>query len=418
MKKIKELLSPYKGLPKEIYILFISKIINALGCFVGPLMTLILTEKIGMTKEMAGLYMSISGFLFMPTGLIGGKLADTIGRKKVIVIFEGLSAIFYIICGLMQPSLSMVYVLMVAGAFMGFAGPAHDSLIADLTEPKNRNAAYALSYMGWNIGFAVGPIIGGLLFHNHLSWVFIGDALTALIALSLIVFFIKETIHLTHEEITDESRKFEKREEGSIFKVLAKRPILIYFAIIIFGYNFVYNQWGFMMPIHVNEIYGSMGAKYYGYLASFNGIVVMFFTPIITKISSNIKNIKNVIYGGIFYAVGFGMLGIVNTLPFFFVSIFVFTIGEIILSISVTPFVVNHTPSSHRGRMSGILPMIMGIGYIVSPMVMGKALMYISIEKCWLILGAVAIISAFFMKKLDNYEEGKSDTENVKVCSE
>ncbi len=31
-------------------------------------------------------------------------------------------------------------------------------------------------YMGLNIGFAVGPIIGGLLFENFLKFVFIGDA--------------------------------------------------------------------------------------------------------------------------------------------------------------------------------------------------------------------------------------------------
>ena len=41
-------LSTYKGLPKEFYVLFIGRIINCIGSFVHPLMSLILTEKIGL----------------------------------------------------------------------------------------------------------------------------------------------------------------------------------------------------------------------------------------------------------------------------------------------------------------------------------------------------------------------------------
>nr|WP_279388099.1 MFS transporter [Tepidibacillus fermentans] len=52
---------------------------------------------------------------------------------------------------------------------------------ADVTTPENRNAAYSLSYMGWNIGFAIGPVIGGMFYKNHFPLVFIGDALTALL---------------------------------------------------------------------------------------------------------------------------------------------------------------------------------------------------------------------------------------------
>ena len=411
MKKISALLNPYRGLPKEIYVIFASRIINAMGCFVMPLLTLILTEKIGLSKEMSGVYISASGLIFMPAAMIGGKLTDIIGRKKVIIIFNFLSAMLYIICGFMNPSINMIYVLMLASMSMVIAGPAHDALIADLTTPENRDGAYALSYMGWNIGFAIGPIIGGLLYENYLPLVFIGDAVTALISLGLIFIFIKETIHLTKQEVIEEGRNLETREEGTILSVLLKRPILIYFALCTFGYNFVYSQWSFMMPIHSKQNFLSLGAKYYGLMAGFNGLVVMLFTPLITKMSENTKHIRKMIYGGLLYAFGFGMLGILNTLPFFFVSVFIFTLGEIILSISITPFIANHTPMSHRGRMNAVLPIIFGMGYTLGPITMGKALGYISIESAWLFLGMVAIISSIFMYGLERYDEKENKKE-------
>lgn len=420
-KLSQKFLTPYMGMPKEIYILTLSKIINALGCFVMPLLTIILTERIGLSTEAAGLYISASGLLFMPASMIGGKLADTIGRKKVIIIFDFISALLYIICGVMEPTMNMIYVLMFAGASMCVAGPAHDSIIADLAPPDKRKGAYALSYMGWNIGFAVGPLIAGMLYKNHLPLIFIGDALTALISLCLILFCIKETINTTKVEVKEEDRNLEKREEGSIISVLLKRPVLIYFSLIILGYNFAYSQWSYLMPLHSVHNFGDLGAKYYGFMASFNGAVVIIFTPILTKLTEKMKNIRIMVYGGLLYIIGFGMLGFLNTLPFFFVSVLIFTFGEIVLAVSVSPFIVDHTPISHRGRMSATLPIIFGMGYTFGPAVMGKVLTYLSIESGWFLIGAIVLVATCLMYVLEKFEDRKNGkkedlSEEFKVC--
>jgi MFS family permease len=396
-KFILKLFEPYMGLPKEVYVIFVSRIVNAIGCFVGPFLTLILTKKIGLSSDVAGLYMSAAGLLYMPASVIGGKLADTLGRRKVIMIFDAIAIMFYLICGLVQPSMTMVYLIILAGTCMSAAGPAHDSLMADLTTPENRNGAYALSYMGWNLGFAVGPLLAGLLFENHLSLIFIGDAVTALLSLLLILYFVRETIDDTKEDITDESRAMERRESGSIISVLLKRPALLIFAVVIFGYNFTYAEWGFMLPMHSEQNFGSMGATYYGYMASFNGIVVIAFTPLITWLMRRIKHTKKIVIGGLLYTFGFGMLGIYNTLPAFFISVYVFTIGEIVLSISTMPFIADNTPMSHRGRMSGVLGILFGMGYNLSPMVMGTVIKTTGIELGWIYLGIYVAVSAACM---------------------
>jgi len=408
MRGLNMLLSPYKGMPKEIYVIFVARIINALGCFVMPLLTIILTQNVGLTKQMIGFYISLSGLLYLPAAILGGKLADTIGRKKVIMLFDGLAAGFYILAGFMGPSMPMIYVLMFAGACMVTAGPAHDALIADLTTPETRNGAYALSYMGWNIGFAVGPVIGGMLYKNHLPLVFIGDALTALMALCLIAFFVPETISRTKEDILDMNRRLEKREEGSILRVLLKRPILIYFGIIMLGYSFAYAQWSFMLPMQTMQRFTTDGAKYFGYIAGFNGLVVMLFTPIVMKIIEGIKSMRRMVYGGLLYALGFGMMGVTHSLSFVFLWAFTFTIGEIILAISVTPFIANHTPVSHRGRMNSVMPMMFGLGNTLGPVGMGYALTYVSIDTGWIFIGISTLIFSLLMFGLEKAEARKT----------
>jgi MFS family permease len=193
----------------------------------------------------------------------------------------------------------------------------------------------------------------------------------------------------------------ERRESGSIVSVLLRRPALLIFALVILGYNFTYAEWGFMMPMHSKQNFGAMGATYYGYMASFNGIVVIAFTPFITWLLRHVKHMPKIIMGGLLYSVGFGMLGLYNDLAAFFISVFVFTIGEIVLSISTMPFIADNTPMSHRGRMSGVLGILFGIGYGISPMIMGRVIKTTGIELGWIYLGIFVAISSACMVFVD-----------------
>ncbi|GAA0179653.1 MFS transporter [Clostridium sediminicola] len=415
-KKIKNVMTPYEGLPKEIYILFIAHVVNAVGAFVYPLLTLILTKKLGFTKEETGLWVLVAGIAMGVAGLIGGKLIDTFGRKRVLVIFNFLSISCYILCAIFVNHTEIIYLLILSGFFAGVCEPCYGTIIADLTTPENRDASYSLSYMGFNLGFAVGPLIGGMLFENHLRWLFIGDAVTAFIALSLIAIFIKETIHKTEEKL-DNDRELEKREDGSILGVLLDRPILVFFALAALGYYFVYAQWGFLMPLHVEHNFINEGAKIYGKMGSFNGLIVIAFTPILTTLLMKIKNIRRIVVGGILYAVGFGMLGFISTKGAFFTSVLIFTIGEIIITISLMPFLANHTPASHRGRMNAVLPLIMGAGHTVSPFVIGYVLKYSSMEMAWRYIGIVMIISTIAMAFIDKKETLEAQ-DTQELCKE
>jgi len=404
MEKKKGLLAPYKGLPKEVYIIFLARIINAAGLFVFPLLTLLLTRKIGLSEGEAGLWITISGIAFMGSSLIGGKITDKFGRKKIIVTCDIIGIIGFVACAFMEPSMMMCYTIILTGAIMGAADPAHTALLSDLTTPENRDGAFSLTYYGFNIGFAIGPMIGSFLFEKNLKLFFLIDAATALIAVILVILFIKETFASTKEDLGKE-RALEKNVEGSVFKVLKARPILLYFSLIFIGYNFVYAQWGFLYPLHTAHNFGADGTPFYGMLASLNGAVVMVFTPLITKVFSKKSNMKNIFYGGILYVIGFGMLGFISTKVAFALSILIFTLGEILVTISAMPFLANHTPASHRGRVNSVLPLLMGLGYTFSPIITGGALKHISIDSMWKIVGGIMIISVLGILKLEKSEK-------------
>lgn len=69
----RKLTQNYKNLGSNIYILFIIRIISNMGAFVYPLLFLILTQKIHLSKAQSGLFILILSISTVPSLLIGGN---------------------------------------------------------------------------------------------------------------------------------------------------------------------------------------------------------------------------------------------------------------------------------------------------------------------------------------------------------
>ena len=428
MKRILKLLTPYRGLRREIYIIALAKTINAMGVMIYPFMTLLLSTKIGLSGGETGSYIAVMGLIHAPASLLGGKMADSFGRKRVLVIFESLAALGYAACIFLEPSLTMVYVLMISSFCFGMAGPSHDAITADLTEPHQRDGAYSLNYLGFNLGFAFAQVIAGLLFRDHLKYMFLIDAATALAAVGMIGLFVKETLNRDAPTLTEapgessalpfpsaapelapgaavmDPPPLEAKTDASIFTVLKARPLLLVFALAAFGYRFVYSQWSFLIPLHAEFNFPGEGARLFGMLGSTNALFVVFFTPLFTALLHKRSNIRRIFYAGILFTLGFGMLGYISFKAAFFISVIVFTSGEILEAVSTMPFIMNHTPASHRGRMSSVLPLLMGAGFSIGPLVSGAVLDATSFRFTWTLAAAVVFVSTLAMKGIDIWD--------------
>ena len=409
---INKLLEPYKGLQKEIYILAISRFVNALGALIFPFMTLILREKIGLDELETGFYTAMAGLLFIPAGLLGGKIADFFGRKRTIIIFELIGMMTYIVCLFIEPSMLMVYVFMLTAFSFGVAGPAHDAMIADFSSDKEREGAFSLMYLGFNLGFAFSMILAGLLFANHLKLMFLIDVVTAVLALIMIGFFVKdhyikkEDGNIENNNIETKDNELEKHHSGSIIKVLLERPALIEFAFLMFIYRLVYSQWSFLMPMYTVELYGQQsGGALYGSLGTINALVVVFLTAFITKLFFKVTSINRIVIAGLFLSIGFGILGIGGSPIMFYLSVFIFTIGEIIEAISTMPYIMNHTPESHRGRMSAVIMTVMGVGFSTGPILLGLILKYSNYSTSWFVTGGLGLLGVIGMMNLSRKEK-------------
>jgi len=407
---MKKYLGPYQNVPSKVFIIFFARMVNSAGHFVMPFMTFFLSDKLGFSAQVTGFFMMLAAVAYVPGSFIGGKLADHMGRKTIYILFQSLAALSFIPCAFIGVSPIIPWLLILSSVFGGAAGPANGAMVADLTNSSNRKESYSLLYLGYNLGFAVGPMIAGLLYNNYLSWIFIGDALTTFLSILLVILFIPETIP-NHEEMNESNGELEineKAESGSLLSVMIKRPILMMFLFCIMLYSFAYVQHMFTLPLQMKQIFGiGQGTKYYGFLMTTNALTVVLFTAIVTHVTLKLKPIFCVGLGGLFYAAGFGMLSTINSLYLFIFSTFIWTIGEILVSTNGMAYVANNTPVTHRGRFNAIVPIIAEAGHALGPFLTGQYLMGHQISSVWLLAFFGCFFVAISLFALDFMESKK-----------
>lgn len=391
-------LKGYIGLPRSIYVLFFARIINSLGAFVFPFLAIFLTKNIGLGEKISGYIVFASALSYIPGSLIGGFLSDRIGRKKIMIIFQGLAALCFVPCAFLGNSLLIPALLILAGVFGGAAQPANSAMVADLTNPDNRKSAFSLLYLGINVGFAFGPLIAGFLYKNYIEWIFLGDAITTLLSLILIVIFVEESIPSKDEiEKGKELSSDERTEEGSLFKVFMKRPSLLAFALVSTIYSFVFAQHAFALPLQIDNIYGDVGTKIFGTLMTTNAVVVLLMTLFLTSITKKLKPILNIVIAGFLCFIGFGMIYYIKSIPLFIISTSIWTLGEILQVTNSGIYIANHAPMSHRGRFNAVLPIITGSGWALSPLLMGSFIENNGVKAVWPVTALLAITGAMLM---------------------
>ena len=154
--------SQYRGLRRENYVLFFGRIVTNMGSMVWPMLTMILNQKLGMSAGNIAILTAVFGILMMPATLFGGKLADRLNKKNIIIVGDIVSVVCYILCGCVPLGMGTIVLMFVASLFQTIEGPAYNAIIADITSLEERDKAYSLLYWGANLGLVLSPTLSGL----------------------------------------------------------------------------------------------------------------------------------------------------------------------------------------------------------------------------------------------------------------
>ena len=393
MKRGNGYFSQYRGFRREIYVLFFGRVVTSLGSMVWPVMTLILNQKMGMDAERIAVVMVLASALMLPANLLGGKLADRFDKKRNIIFFDTVSVACELLAAALPLTGTTVVLFVGAGLCQSLEYPSYDALIADLTKTRDRDRAYSLQYLGSNLGLVLSPTIAGLLFKDYLWLSFLLSGCAIGLSTLLIAFLVRDTAPEPDEGA--ESVYQRAADDKSILAILRENPAIVVFMLAVSLYYSAYNQYSYLMPLDMGRVHGEQGAVIYGTVSSLNCIVVVAFTPLLTRLLRRLPDPGKMLLGMGLVGGGYGVfLSLLGRIPAYYAAMLLFTWGEISVTISEGPYLSSRIPASHRGRVNGVSMVLSGLIHAGVDLTVGRLYSRGGPTKGWLLVFRVLALAA------------------------
>lgn len=369
-----------RALPPTIWVLFAGTFVNRFGSFVMPFLILYLTRQ-GYSMARAGVAVAAYGAGHFFASLIGGYLADRVGRRNTIVVSMFASAVTMLMLSQARAYAVIVVISFLAGTATEMYRPAAHALIGDLVPEEHRVVAFGMYRFAINLGFAAGPATAGFLADRSFFYLFAGDALTS------IAYGIIALLFLPHG-----LRTYEKHERSgeAIRAALRDRPFLLFVAA-----SMCFATIDFQIPstmaLHVKL--AGFPSSTYGKLLSLNGVMIVLFELAIIAFIKRFPPRPVIAAGYLLVGLGVALTGVSYSVPALAATVVIWTIGEMISSPASIAYAAQLAPEKYRGRYLGMWVMTWAVGMVAGP-ALGTLILERNPTLLWTGTGLLGILGA------------------------
>lgn len=186
-----------KGIPRTVWTLgFVSLFMDVSSEMVHSLLPLFLVTVLGVSAMRVGFIEGVAESTAMIVKIFSGSLSDWLGKRKILAL------IGYSLGAATKPlfALAATSNLVFAARFLdrigkGIRGAPRDALIADVTPPEIRGAAFGLRQSLDTVGALLGPLLAIILMkylHGNFRSIFWIATLPGFLAVILLAFFVRD----------------------------------------------------------------------------------------------------------------------------------------------------------------------------------------------------------------------------------
>ncbi len=372
--------------PRQFWILFGGTLINSIGSgMVFPFLTLYLNQRLALSLTMVGLMLTLWSGSSLIGQVLGGVLSDRLGRKRLMVLSLGTSALALVAFGLAESLWSMVIILLGLGLFNAMYQPARDAMVADLVEPERRTQAYGLIRIISNLGISIGPAIGGFLATRSYLLAFLLSA-AATFAYFLIAWLLMQETRPPH---LPQTSGISPPRPASMLTVLRDVRFVAFCAAAAVT-TIAWSPMMTLLPVYMKGQFG-LGESYFGWVMTTNALMVVLLQYPITHATRRFARLPLVALGSVLYGLGVGSVTLANEFFHFVGAMSIMTLGEMLVSPNATAYAADLAPAHLRGSYMGVLGLTWSLGFGTGPLIGGMVSDSISPRALWPMMGTVAI---------------------------
>ncbi|MBD1557780.1 MFS transporter [Vibrio sp. S9_S30] len=381
--------SPIFKLNKQLYVLFSASLINRLGTFVFPFFSLYLVNEKEVSLVASGTILSLGATGLVVGAMLSGYLVDKVGAKPVLVTALITNIVGYFLLTFSYDH-AFFYALPLFIGLVGMSmfGPANNLLIAQLSTHDERSLCYTLNYLCINIGMGLGPLAASMLMTYSFHLLFYVDMGTSLICALILAFYT--FVPLSNEAISDNSKNEGSEPDISnpasslsYWKAVRTQPILALICISNLPLISSLFALEYMVPLLVNNIFMS-ATLFMGLVYSLNSAIILIGSLPLNRIVSKMKIHQALAISSLLWSSGLFMIYLGFSVNWLLASVVVWTLGEIVISISLPSHISTHSPENSKGKFMGINEMVGSISRVLTPICIGALWHSVGVENALL----------------------------------
>jgi MFS family permease len=369
-----------------IWTISVINLIGAIGFALAvPFIALYLHLDRGASMTLVGVILLIGGLCSAAAQILGGELSDRFGRRPLLFASIIIRTLMYMVMAILMASSSPVWAIALAyilGQSIGMISmPITSAIVADLAPRRRLTEAYGVQRIGINLGWAVGPALGGYLatflaYH----WLFASGAAITALSLPIVYFFLRESF----------PGKTEHAGYRSMFSV-TRSTVFMLFILLAFLVFLTMGQMLSTLSVFTVDRLGFSTAQY-GLLLTINGLIVIAFQYPVARLLGRFLLSRALIIGALLFGLGYLLMGWAGGFLMAATSITIITVGEIIFSPAALSIVGKLSPVRSRGRYMGFFSLSQTLGWTTAPII-GGVLLDIFPSESLFIWGPVALLS-------------------------
>ncbi|MEI5908760.1 MFS transporter [Bacillus spongiae] len=323
--------------------------------------------------------------------LIGGRRTDRVGRKRTILLCEGMISTGYFVAGISNLIVSLspyanFLIFIVILFFTGMVGPAYAAVIIDASSKENRKAVYTFSYWLSNLGMAAGGLMGAVLFKNYSYELFIGISIVVFVSWIVTKFLLEDTYQSSTK--ASSSAPSEKSGIQQYKEILTNKRFVLFTVAGLFLLSLEESLTTYIGIKLDEEIPNSIpllpfsqffevdGFQLIGLLKAENTILVVTISLVVASLLKRYQDNLLMLAGSFCYGLGYIVISYSSVPLVLIIAMFIATVGEVAHIPAKQAYVASLVPDDARGTYMAVYGLSFQFSGIVAAMfVMASAVL-------------------------------------------
>ncbi|WP_256013465.1 MDR family MFS transporter [Desertivirga xinjiangensis] len=379
-------LNSYRGLSRPAWVLALIMLINRSGAMVIPFLGVYMTDALNFSLKDAGTILSCFGVGAVFGSTLGGWLSDKVGNFKVQFLCLLLAVPIFCLLPQLKDPISLAAGVFVLSVISETFRPANTVSIASYTTPENITKAFSLNRMAMNLGFSIGPALGGFLAAWSYHWLFYGNALSSgLAGLFFYLYFRgRGKRKLAKPEVSA------SRAMGSPWR----DPYFLIFSFFCCLYSVCFFQLLSTLPLFYRTAH-HLSEWNIGVILAFSGFVVFSLEMILVHIAGKRWSASTIIITGtLLCGASYLALLLPGKYPVLYFGMLLLCLSEILAMPFMATLTMQRSPRDKQGAYMGVNSLSFSAAHIISPFAGTRLASHFGFDVLWSVTGLVSILTA------------------------